>query len=120
MIPDTIPALLGRIQKGAKAQAELQLQEGEMIHTVLVDGRCVMAPECFERLENALIGPTGTMLDHPEIYEDKKNGWHITCQCCGGSGEHAWSPSGHLVDPNGGDYQCGPCKGVGQFEIRIP
>ena len=45
--------------------------------------------------------------------------WSITCACCGGGGEHNWSPSGYNVDPDGGVYSCGICSAEGQFQIII-
>ena len=43
--------------------------------------------------------------------------WSITCACCGGGGEHDWSPSGYSVDPDGGVYPCDVCSAEGQFHI---
>ena len=45
--------------------------------------------------------------------------WSITCACCGGGGEHSWSPSGFDVDPDGGVYPCEICSGDGQFQTTI-
>ena len=45
--------------------------------------------------------------------------WTITCACCGGGGEHSWSPSGYNVDPDGGVYPCEICSGKGQFQTTI-
>ena len=87
-----------------------------MERTTLVDGRRVQAQECLA-LEQALLGQLYT--DRSQLFE-RKSQWYVTCQCCDGYQEHAWSPSGHGVDPNGGHYQCGPCAGTGSFKIQMP
>ena len=79
--------------------------------TMLTDGRRVLAEPCMQ-LETALT-------QEPRIFEDRGN-WYIDCCCCEGRGEHAWSPSGHGVDPDGGHYGCGPCCGTGRFKIQMP
>ena len=87
-----------------------------MIKTILTDGRRVRAEECVS-LEDAL----GIDTDHgPELEEDLRADWHITCQCCEGKSAHLWSPSGHRVDPDAGEYACGPCGGVGRFKVQMP
>ena len=84
--------------------------------TTLIDGRRVQAEECLD-LELALCGATHT--ERPELFE-RRGEWYVTCHCCGGDMDHYWSPSGHGVDPDGGHYQCGPCKGRGIFKIQMP
>jgi len=85
--------------------------------TILTDGRRVQTEGCLS-LENALQGRADTE-GLTEIFEER-GAWYITCQCCSGSMEHFWSPSGYGVDPNGGHYQCGPCAGRGSFKIQMP
>ena len=77
--------------------------------TILVDRRRVQAEECLS-LEETLRGA--------ELSE-YKGAWFLMCRCCEG-GTHFWSPSGHGVDPNGGNYQCGPCCGRGCFRVELP
>ncbi len=86
--------------------------------TILTDGRRVQAEECCD-LEAAL-GAVGPNEGQPELSCDG-NQWYLICQCPGcASGEHAWSPSGHGVDPDGGHYGCGPCAGTGEFKVVTP
>ena len=84
--------------------------------TYLIDGRLVQAKECLV-LELALTGPTYT--NRPQLF-GRKMEWYVECQCCDSSGEHSWSPSGHGGDPDGGNYSCGPCAGLGTFKIQMP
>jgi hypothetical protein len=68
---------------------------------------------CLE-MADALAGDVyGTRLP------DGVSRWFITCACCGGGGEHSWSPSGYDVDPDGGVYPCEICSGDGQFQTTI-
>ena len=95
--------------------------------TILQDGRRVQADGCCD-METAL-GAVGPTEGQPELswrtlysyigLADKVE-WYLLCQCCVGSGEHAWSPSGHGVDPDGGHYSCGPCAATGEFKVAIP
>ena len=87
-----------------------------MERTTLVDGRRILAEECLG-LELALLGSTYTR--RPHLFESKGI-WYVECQCCEGTQEHAWSPSGHGADPDGGHYSCGPCCGTGRFKIEMP
>jgi hypothetical protein len=86
-----------------------------MPRTILTDGRRVRAEECVS-LEDALMGTDQI----PEIAEDKRGDWHMYCQCCEGTTAHLWSPSGHTVDPDAGEYECDPCRGVGRFKVQMP
>ena len=52
-----------------------------------------------------------------DISLQENRDWSITCACCGGGGEHDWSPSGYSVDPDGGVYSCDVCFTEGQFHI---
>ena len=93
--------------------------------TILQDGRRVQADECLG-LEDALgaVYPTRPQLDWRTLYSyiglADTVSWYLECFCCNGSGEHAWSPSGHGVDPDGGHYGCGPCAGTGEFKVVTP
>jgi len=65
---------------------------------------------CLEMAE-ALAGDVFVGTSSPDV-------WSITCACCGGGGEHNWSPSGYNVDPDSGVYPCGICFAEGQFHIN--
>ena len=98
--------------------------------TILHDGRRVQADEC-RGTDFALFGPNGIPEILPvnrclriepgskELVTIIQDRWFIVCQCCGGSGEHVWSPlSDHRVhSDNGGHYGCEPCKGTGEFKV---
>ena len=86
-----------------------------MIKTILADGRTVKAEECCS-LDDALDGGNFSC---PEIVGSRTD-WFLTCQCCRGRSEHAWSPSGQGVDPDEGHYKCQPCAGTGEFKILMP
>ena len=82
--------------------------------TILTDGRKVQADECRD-VEAALFGSNNLAV----LQYLSPIAW-LECQCCQGSGEHAWSPSDHGVDPEGGHYGCGPCAGSGEFKVEMP
>lgn len=87
-----------------------------MTRTRLTDGRKVRAEECVSRVE-----ALGIDTDHgPELDVDLFGDWYISCQCCEGTTAHLWSPSGHRVDPDAGEYACGPCSGTGRFKVQMP
>ena len=98
-----------------------------MTTTILTDGRKVQADECQD-ITFALYGPDDcpALGGHRQIRERATvfgpmfTGWYLMCRCCESSGEHAWSPSGHGVDPDGGHYGCEPCKGTGEFKVVMP
>ena len=75
-----------------------------MIKTMLQDGRRVRAETCLSYDDAA--------------YDSDLMELMIECQCCHGSGEHLWSPSGYGVDPDGGHYTCEPCDGYGECKIE--
>ena len=68
------------------------------MHIILGDGRRVHTEECIDIAY--LLGDT--------------------CQCCDGSGIHAWSPAGYFngaSGPDSGEYTCIPCVGQGYFDM---
>jgi hypothetical protein len=87
-----------------------------MTATMLTDGRRVPVMDECKEFSHA-IGAWGDPLV-PQM--NKRGGWYLECACCHGNGEHYWSPSGHGVDPNGGEYACEPCGGLGEFKVATP
>ena len=94
--------------------------------TILTDGRQVQADECRD-IDFALSGDDGPVLEgHRHLRESATifgpmySSWYIECQCCKGRREHHWSPSGHGVDPDGGEYGCEPCASKGSFKVETP
>ena len=67
--------------------------------------------------ENPCLGMFDALKEGRPIMAINSEKWFIECNCCKGSGEHMWSPSGFTVDPDSSEYPCATCFGEGEFRI---